>query len=52
MQKNGENRAGKKKLVLRRESIKALDSADLSFVLGGVNTVPPDGGTAPANGVS
>lgn len=42
----------KKKLVLRKESIKALDQEDLSVIVGGVvigegNPLPPDGGVPP-----
>lgn len=48
MQKNGERKlTRRKKLVLRKESIKALDNVDLSLVAGGENTVPPDTGSPP-----
>jgi hypothetical protein len=40
------NVALKKKLVLRKESIRALDDADLSQALGG-GEYPPDGGVPP-----
>lgn len=43
----------KKKLVLRKESIRALDSKDLSVVVGGIGDLhygaPPDGGVPPQN---
>jgi hypothetical protein len=36
----------KKKLVLRKDSIRALDQEDLSAVGGGM-AIPPDGGVPP-----
>jgi hypothetical protein len=41
---------GKKRLVLRKDSIRALDSVDL-LPVGGGNTIPPDGGPPPQNGL-
>jgi hypothetical protein len=47
MKKDGETMTeGKKKLVLRKDSIRALDNADLSAVGGGYD-VPPDAGVPP-----
>ena len=41
MQKNREiKQTSKKKLILRKESIKALDNVDLSLVTGGQTTIP------------
>ncbi len=43
----------KKKLVLRKESIRTLDAKDLSVVVGGIGDyrhgAPPDGGVPPQN---
>lgn len=38
--------AGKKKLLLRKESIRALDNEDLTFA-DGAGSVPPDAGVPP-----
>jgi hypothetical protein len=37
----------KNKLVLRRESIKALDQVDLALIAGGETTLPPPDGGGP-----
>ena len=39
----------KKRLVLRKESIKALDNADLLFVAGAATTLPPPDGGHPTD---
>jgi hypothetical protein len=39
---------GKKKLILRKESIRALDDVDLTLA-DGAGLVPPDGGNPPPN---
>jgi hypothetical protein len=38
----------KRKLVLRRESIKALDQVDLALIAGGETTLPPPDGGQPS----
>lgn len=48
-------RTTKKKLVLRKESIRELDNADLSLVTGGwqeTQTAPTPGGSPPGSGVA
>jgi hypothetical protein len=48
MKKNEETKTeSKKKLVLRKHSIGALDNADLSVVAGGLEVNPPPPGGSP-----
>jgi hypothetical protein len=47
MKKDGTTQTdGKKKLTLRKDSIRALDNADLSLI-GGGDGIPPDAGAPP-----
>lgn len=50
MKKDEKTKTGsRKKLLLRKDSIRALDNKDLSLAVGG-ESAPPDGGCSTVNG--